>query len=746
MTPAVAANPKPPRTRRLARADRGPLLLLLMVLAAFSAAVCRRASLAVAPPVYDGLSYYWKAITSLRALKAGAWSTLLGSPPSSRPPGYLLLNGAFGIDAQVFAFRGFLALNMILPVLLWSLACWIALPVRGRHPGHSWRRALAVAALALLPMFLQFEYSARIDHASFWGLQDTALAATASLAMALLLRSLRLSRLTPAVAGFALAGFCLLIKPAGVLVMLAVTGMWTAEALCRWWASGRAARRRRRALFFARGLGAAVVLQGVCSAVALTSPYLSSEIIAASRTGQAVVLDLTRGIGALALLGELLRSSFGPLWAVFLLLAVTTAATVLSRGPALAALILRLRLVFALLIVGAAWFWWVTMAGPIIRYMFPFVCLALILTLPTLWRAWQHHAKPRADAVIVTLLSALTGVHLALVCLPYPVPDELQECLGINLTTGGNRASVDAARHIVAASADLPRPVMVLCADSHYSLGFVTAWLTLENLSRGEVYQVDAPFAWKFDNVLSKAQFMQADFIALDRGPVGGLPPDGHTVGSFADEVRVVNAWLATLGDSAGVQRQSFQTLDVLRVVDRMQLSRAFNQLVSGRGYRWRPEFLRENADSELARRYHAATELAMSVNRATLGGAVAMSHHLDAERLRRDGECVPTGNDPLFVLAPIANRGATEAIVRLELSNSAGGDLQVFYCQLGESHREQQSLHRPVPRGDSECYLAVPLSGEATLLRLDPPGEPACTVVRHLSLRLTPASRPGLP
>ncbi|MFY8268098.1 MAG: hypothetical protein ACOVLK_01760, partial [Terrimicrobiaceae bacterium] len=121
-----------------------PLVFLSCVLALFCVVAIHKASLAIAPPVYDSLSYYWKAITSLRAFKAGEWFTLMGTEPAMRPPGFLLLNGIFGIDRDVFNFRSFFALNMILPVLFWSLACWIAIPLRRKTPAMLWRKVVAV--------------------------------------------------------------------------------------------------------------------------------------------------------------------------------------------------------------------------------------------------------------------------------------------------------------------------------------------------------------------------------------------------------------------------------------------------------------------------------------------------------------------------------------------------------------------------------------------------------------------------
>lgn len=571
---------------------------LFFILACFCAATIHKASLAVAPPVYDAVSYYWKAITSLRAIKAGEWFTLMGTEPTLRPPGFLPLNGIFGIDRDVFNFRGFLALNMIFPVLFWSAACWVAIPLRGRSHALFWRKSIAVAALALLPMFLQFEYDETIRHASYWGLQDTVLAATAGLSIAFLLRSQQTMRLFPCMAGFALAGFTILIKPAGVLVMLCASGVWCAESLLRWIFSRNTPRRRIRGLYFAKGIAVGLPLQAGFLSVAVFSPYLSKQIIQASLTSQAVVLDLMKAFSIPHLLGQLLMSSIGPVWASVFLVSVTASVVVLLRRPSIHSFLLLLRVAFGVLIFAAAACWWLLLAGPVNRYMLPFVAIPIVLALPACWFAWNHTAPKKLAIGISGSLCAIACLQAALVSWPLPVSKKFQEALGVSLGTGGHADSVAAARFIVASSQNLDKPVVVLRLDSHYSLGFIGSWLLIQNLESGEKFRNAAPFEWKFDNVLSKAQLLSADFIVMDKSKALPFPKAGYEVVSFVKEVRVFSSWIAVLDQADGVAREAFGHIEVLRVVDKTKLGASFDKLVNKGGYHWRDKFVEVNADA----------------------------------------------------------------------------------------------------------------------------------------------------
>jgi hypothetical protein len=573
-------------------------VFLISVLGIFCAAAIHKASLAVAPPVYDAVSYYWKAITSLRAIQAGEWFTLMGTEPSLRPPGFLLLNGIFGIDRDVFNFRGFLALNMILPVLLWSAACWVAIPLRARNHGLPWRKSIMVASLALLPMFLQFEYDETIRHASYWGLQDTVLAATAGLSIAFLLRSQQTMRLFPCMAGFALAGFSILIKPAGVLVMLCASGVWCAESLLRCIFSRNALRRRKRLLYFAKGIAVGLPLQAAFLLVAVFSPYLSKQIIQASLTSQAVVLDLMQAFSIPHLLGQLMLSSIGPVWALVFLVSVTASVVVLLRRPSIHSFLLLLRVAFGVLIFAAAACWWLLLAGPVDRYMLPFVAIPIVLALPACWFAWNHAAPKKLAIGISGSLCAIACLQAALVSWPLPVSKKFQEALGVSLGTGGHADSVAAARFIVASSQNLDKPVVVLRLDSHYSLGFIGSWLLIQNLESGEKFQNAAPFEWKFDNVFSRAQVLSADFIVMDKSKALPFPKAGYEVVSFDKEVRVFTSWIAVLDQADGVAREAFGDIEVLRVADRTKLAASFDKLVHERGYHWRDEFVEVNADA----------------------------------------------------------------------------------------------------------------------------------------------------
>lgn len=713
-----------------------PRIFLIVVIGIFCAAAIHKASLAVAPPVYDGLSYYWKSISSVRALQAGNWGGLMAAVPSSRPPGFLLLNGVFGIDQHVFDFHGFLALNMILPVLLWSAACWIAIPLRSQTPQLVWKKSIAVAALALLPMFLQFEYDEAIQHASFWGLQDTILAATAALATACLLRSQQTMKLWPCMAGFALAGFSILIKPSGVLVMLSATGIWCADSCLRWLLSGNAPRRRKRFLYFVKGTALGLMLQVAFLLPALLSPYLSKQIIEASLAGQAVVLEIMKAYSVANLLSHLVQTSIGSMWAVVFVVALPVSAVTLFRRPNILKRLLLLRLVFGGLIFAAATYWWISIAGPVARYMLPFVIIPVVLALPACWFAWIHGVPKRMGTCIAVLLCSIACFQVALVSWPTPISKKFQQVLGVSLGTAGHTDSVAAGKFIVESSQQLAKPVVVLRSESHYSLGFVAAWIMVKNLENGEVFQDATPFEWKLDNVLSKSQLLSADFIAIDKSRVQPLPARGFYADNFGKEVLIFNSWLVGLDETAGVARTMCGDIEVLRVLDRAALGSAFNKLVNEHGYRWRAEFLEHNADAVIASKFRKDAEDALSVDSSTLGGIVILSHHLEKAPLESAGECVATGNDPLFCLRPFPNSGAKEAILYLEISSSASSWLEVFYCRLGDSHVAKHSQQIKVPKGNSEHFLKFPLEGADTFVRIDPPGAPVRSVIKRLTIK----------
>ena len=580
------------RTGRLGRGKCGRIasLLPLAVLVTFVSAVIHKAALAVAPPLYDSLSYYWKALSLARALGAGAWDTVMQAAPANRPPGLLPLYWVLGLVGDPFQYRAFYAMNMVLPVVLWTAACWISIPVRVARRTACWRRAALVAALALLPMFLQFEFDPEVQQGAYWGMQDTALASIAALALALLSRSLQQGSITLAALGFLLSAFSIMIKPSGVLVMLGCTGFWIIEGVLRWYWSESGEQRAQQRLLFTSGLVAAVAFQSTLFGIAYFSPYLSRQVIA-----QAVVLEMFGKSGPWSSILELCRAALGVAWGPLVVTSVLLAGAVLAIRRTRLVIVALCRLGCAVVILFGALYWWLRMAGPIPRYMYPFICMSLVLALPSLWFAWGL-CVPRASARwLARGLAAIAVAQVALVATPFRVPAQVQWNLGVCLGTGQHSDCVEAGQFIVAQAASMPKPAVFMQADMYERLALVGSWLRLRNLEAARSFRIEEPFAWKSGNVLSRTQLLSAQFVVRDRSRERPMPQAGFSVSTFEAELEILNAWLPTLAGAEGVRQVQFGDIMILQVEDSAAFARSFDALVKSGGYVWRSEFLAHN-------------------------------------------------------------------------------------------------------------------------------------------------------
>ena len=714
-----------------------PRLFLFAVLGLFCAVAIHKASLAIAPPVYDGLSYYWKSISMLRAIEAGGWLHLMSAEPSMRPPGLLLLNGVFGIHRDVLNFHGFFALNMILPVLIWSLACWIAIPLRRATSQGLWRKSIAVAALSLLPMFLQFEYSESIRVSSSWGMQDTALAACAALAMALVLHSLRRRNVATALAGFFLAGFTILIKPAGILVILSVAGAWMFGAFSRWLLHKSSDRRRLHARYCLPILLLGIGILSAIACAAFFSPYFSKETIEVSIRNQTALVSMTQRASFLPIIVQTLSKSLGAIWSVFFLLAISGSVVLLSRYPNRKSLLLLWPSLFsALAILGASLYWWRYMAGTEARYILPFLCLVLILLLPVMWACWTRCCPTRFRSGIFGFLAFIVLLYSSALAWPGEIPARWQEFLGINLSAGAHRPSVEAAEFLTQKAAQFDRPLAFLQAELPYSLAFISASLILENLKMEGAFKIDSSFDWKSEKTIPRTKVIHCDFIALNQKP-RNHPSGFSSIASYGEELRLFISWLSVLDGNSGIQRHSFGQIDILEVVDRNQFEAAFEALLDSKAPLWRREFLEYNGYLGASWQDDDRARTSFSATGKNLGGILVGSRDLVEARLVQLGECIPLGIDPYILLKPFRNHGSRKARIQVQTIATAPGALQIFYSGQADAFSEADSVWLPIAAGFNEVTTTIPLEGEFTWTRIDFPGPPVENMIKKITATL---------
>jgi len=233
-----------------------PGVALLLVLILIGAGIYQKTSRAIAPPIYDAMSYYQKAWALWRAAGTGKVFNPLNVEPVVRPPGVILLSGPHGFSPD---FRWFFFRATLFPILLFSAACWVAAEDQRGSVSMRWLIASACAGLVAQPMFYHFEPSAVDAVSTYWGSVDTFLASVSALAMALFLAGSRRLSLPLTAAGSTAAAFTLLIKPAALAVIPVLIWGWVSEALIAHWPVGAAWRDNSRFRTFVLSGGGVIV-------------------------------------------------------------------------------------------------------------------------------------------------------------------------------------------------------------------------------------------------------------------------------------------------------------------------------------------------------------------------------------------------------------------------------------------------------------------------------------------------------
>ena len=168
------------------------------------------------PPLYDAYSYFLKAKLFWAEVDRGHFFNPLNLEPSIRPPGTILMSYPLGFSGD---FRPFYFRSVFLPLLFLVVAVYIVAYSPAMLGYERWNLALLSIFLSTLPIFYQFEWQTTSQSWYYWGLVDNFLAGVAALSTAAIIRGITRRSFKWLFVGVFLSGFCILIKPAGILVM-----------------------------------------------------------------------------------------------------------------------------------------------------------------------------------------------------------------------------------------------------------------------------------------------------------------------------------------------------------------------------------------------------------------------------------------------------------------------------------------------------------------------------------------------
>lgn len=713
------------------------LMVAVLFVGLLAFGIYRKTSRAVAPPLYDALSYYEKAYFVWQGLtSAKGFVSPFDAIPGIRPPGSVPVTAPFGVRVTRGGCQWFYFRNILAPILIWMTACFLTFPVAARHPGDRVLRLALVASLGMLPLFFNMEYNEEIMM-GYWGLQDTLVAAVAALALALALLGQDRRSAPQTALGLALAGYTIWIKPSGILITLVVMAFWIGELAFRLWSFRHDQAQKSLTWRYAlRTFPFVFVIPLFFAGIAFASPYLSSANIEWAKEAQSIVLDMYSTV-SFAPLKILANRSVGYIWlTVFLLVGLATLfLSILKRKAVVSRATARIFLSAGALL--CSFYWWYKMAGPLDRYMFPFVLMCVIGVGNPVWGLMTTSLKQAHKNLLALFFGALALFPLLVLLQGAPSKD-LQVFLGINLSSGGYKNAVTAGKFLKSEAKTREGIVTVFAPDpagAAMGTAFVESFLELANLT-GSHFKILHPFPWARGTTISGEQLCCSDFILVNEAEETPLAPLGGRAADIWQETLVLKQFLKCLTGDDGVKRTAFSGLCVIEVVDRYKLKQAFFRMADS--CKWRKDFYDENNRwRDLETGFDRSRDVAYHASGSSPDAGIAPTSRVKMLSGGLPGDFVVEPDAPPSILIPpFKNLNSQKAFVRLEWNVPSSKIQSIHYRETKEPGASEHFASAECGRGDNVLFFEIPLTGESTFLRIETGTEPGRQSLNEIEIR----------
>jgi hypothetical protein len=496
----------------------------LVYISAVSCALCiialgvhKKAYQAVAPPVYDPMGYYSKSQITWEAIYNRQWEKIFNQLPS-RPPGTALILYPFGFvpSIQSFLFRSIQA-----PVVIWALALTLMLLPKVKNLKGALEASSLTCGLLAMPVFYHFEFPIDTQRgygiSVQWGLVDVLQGSVGALALALLFTGVSKKINTLIVLGWLTGAYTFFIKPSGILVQGCLLLIFFAETTIMW-KQGIDNKRK----FLLKAITMLVLGLGITALsiwLAVSRGYLSKEIIQSAQAAQKILLQM-KPQSLCPHLALIVSPVFGYWW-IF-----PVAGTALTSLVVFVCSVCKrqfsevgLRFAIALLIITAALYWWMVMAGLEHRYLFPFIMLIMNwLIVPLLFNGMlrlQGITRYAAMAygiiptlAITTLLNIQNGQRTA----------KIEKFFGYNLDAGQYDTEVKMGHNLLREAKKKLRPISIYSIDNSIRVGVVEMIDWMNSVDTGEphhfnMYRVND---WARPGIKIK-QLLACDYIIIEK-------------------------------------------------------------------------------------------------------------------------------------------------------------------------------------------------------------------------------------
>ena len=560
-----------------------PLALVLIFFVSVLFGIRQKSKAAVAPPYADALQYYCKSSFVWEDIKAGKFSNIMASPPAMRPPGTALLLYPLGFRQKV---SSYLFRSQFAPFLIWMTSLLLVIWPLCQSLRHRVTASAVVCCMGTLPMFFQFELNPEgfPDYYAVqcWGMIDTLLASVGALAAALIIGSARTRSLWLASAGWFAAAFSILIKPAGILIMASVAGVFIVEIMafaCTVTSAGNPRRKLRLSTmaFTALALAIGGVIYSIVLWVCFQSPYLGKE----TRELFSAALAVSHQMYPMALFNQFLqfaRSVVGWPIAIALLMAAGFISFKLLfdsrktwRNPSL----IRISGMLVLFMVSLCW-WWLG-PGAIPRYYFPFVTLLIVWMLPDIFRQLLMDASTRIVRCASIYLYSPPILLASLLFLARP-PLMAQRTIGVNLSVGLSSEEMKAGLFLIDVAEKAGKSFKLYILD-----GIVTElphfqdyikWI--HSKQRGMLLWPVRANEWTGDPGLKLDRILECDYILFEGDFPEPKSPLRRVVTNYRDEIYEFAVFVSGLSSGQGVVIRRFGRLSIVELQNHSLFEKAF--------------------------------------------------------------------------------------------------------------------------------------------------------------------------
>jgi hypothetical protein len=573
-------------------------LIVVLVVCVIARGIYKKTYKAVAPPIYDPISYYSKSQIVWNAISHHDWKRAFDQFPQ-RPPGTALILYPFGFVPSI---QSFLFRTTLTPIVIWSLALIIILLPKIKSSKYMLVGAGVTLGLLSLPIFYHFEVPIAEEKnllgASLqWGLVDVLQGSMAALALGLLYTGVSKGIKSMVLIAWLLGAYSFFIKPSGILVLGALFPIYLTEVIILW----KKETQNKKKIFilhlslFAVGIGITVA----SILLAVSSGYLSKEVIESAKIAAKVLIQISNQ-SLWIQMDVLWKSVIGYWW--ILAMGIPLLISMVSLIYSISQLhfsVLGLKFATSLFIFTSALYWWMTMAGQELRYLFPFIMLIISwLIVPTLFE-WMVSLESRMRYILIAyclipLICILTLLNIQ----QLKASSQIEKFFGYNLDAGQYSDEVNMGQSLLLEAVKCGRQINIY-SIGNYRVGAVEMidWVnSIENPLESHHFNIYRVNDWIHPGIKIK-QLLSCDYFIIEKSSMQKLMNAERSI-KWQDEEPALMQFIKSITQQPDSAIRLIQDgpVSLYRVQNRKKYIAACNDWVAN--HKWSDDFWVRNSSA----------------------------------------------------------------------------------------------------------------------------------------------------